>query len=151
MSFKNIQYLFSAEYIFFGRNSPDARKGNKIFSYRDQTSWNIIIRWYYFKANNFQKYLYYYHFPIVLESDLFKNWCVTRSWSTWSLFFHESILGQHCYKLIFLLENIKLFVVCTWSIYITKLLNMSILSHAIIKILRWQNHSVIFLSFFPNY
>ena len=62
-----------------------------------------------------------------------------------TFFFHENTLGQHWYKLIFLLKNMKLFVVCTGSIYIKKILNMSILSHAIIKILRWQNYSVIFL------
>ena len=75
--FKNIEYKIvfdfpweglkgTGEYDFFGRNSSKARKGNMIFSYCYQTSWNIIIRWYYFKANNFQKYLYYYHFVIAL-------------------------------------------------------------------------------------
>ena len=44
----------------------------------------------------------------------------------------------------------KLFVVYTWNIYIEKILNVSILSHASIKTLRWQSSNQILLKMYVS-
>ena len=61
--------------IFFGRNSFDERKGNMIFSYWWLPSGNIITKWYYFKASNFQKYLCYLLFLITNFCNVIKKLC----------------------------------------------------------------------------